>query len=77
MANPVLCEWTDGTLERVARIATASAANVSTATSEPVAHRLENMTTARLDRVRLTLEDAGTLTVVAKSLRPASAALHS
>ena len=74
MANPRLCEWTDDTLERVARIATASAANVSTATSEPVAHRLENMTTARLDRVRLTLEDARTLTVVAKSLRPASAA---
>jgi hypothetical protein len=41
---------------------------------EPLAHRVENMTTARLDRVQLTLDDNTTLTLVAKTLRPASAA---
>ena len=68
------CGWTNDTLLRVARAATASAATVTASVSEPLAHRVENMTTARLDRVQLTLDDGNTLTVVAKTMRPASAA---
>jgi hypothetical protein len=55
-------------------VAAGSSAAVSVAASEPLAHRVENMTTARLDRVRLTLDDGTTMTLVAKTLRPASAA---
>lgn len=65
---------TDETLTAVARAATRSAASVTAWASEPLGHRVENLTTARLDRVTLTLEDGNALAVVSKSLRPASAA---
>lgn len=64
----------DPVLAAVARAATSSAASVATSTSEPLGHRVENLTTARLDRVALTLDDGTAVTVVAKTLRPASAA---
>ena len=74
VAENAHCEWSDDILVRVARSATESAATVKGWASEPLAHRVENMTTARLDRVRLTLDGGNTLTAVAKTLRPASAA---
>jgi hypothetical protein len=64
---------TEEILAAVAGAATASAATVVASESEPLGHRVENLTTARLDRVRLTLDDGAALTVVAKTLRPASA----
>ncbi|MEM7272461.1 MAG: phosphotransferase [Actinomycetota bacterium] len=64
----------DETLTAVACAATGSAATVTAWTSEPLGHRVENLTTARLDRVTLILDDGTTLTVVSKCLRPASAA---
>ena len=64
----------DEILAAVARAATDSAATVAASASESLGHRVENLTTARLDRVRLTLDDGTALTVVAKTLRPASAA---
>jgi hypothetical protein len=67
------CEWTDDIPERVARSATATKATLTASVSEPLAHRVENMTTARLDHVQLTLDDGTTVSVVAKTLRPASA----
>jgi hypothetical protein len=67
-------QWSDATLARVARAATGSDLSVAVSACEPLAHRVENMTTARLDRVQLTLGDGTTLIVVAKTLRPASAA---
>lgn len=65
---------TEEILSSVARAATTAAARVATSITEPLEHRVENMTTARLDRVRLTLDDGTTVSVVAKTLRPASAA---
>lgn len=65
---------TEEILATVARAATASTAAVTASRSEPLAHRVENLTTARLDRVHLTLDDGTSLTVVAKALQPASAA---
>lgn len=65
---------TEEVLAAVARAATASVAPVATSASEPLRHRVENLTTSRLDRVQLTLDDGTSLTVVAKTLRPASAA---
>jgi hypothetical protein len=65
---------TDEIVAAVARAATDSAAAVAAWASESLGHRVENLTTARLDRVRLTLENGTALTVVAKTLRPASAA---
>jgi hypothetical protein len=64
----------DDTLAKVARAATRSAAPVAAVASAPLGHRVENLTTARLDRVQLTLDDGTALTVIAKTLRPASAA---
>lgn len=64
----------DALLAAVVRAATGSHASVVAATCEPLGHRVENMTTERLERVRLTLDDGTTVSVVAKSLRPASAA---
>jgi hypothetical protein len=61
-------------LATVAHAATASTASVAASACEPLGHRVENLTTARLDRVRLTLDDGTALTVVAKALQPASAA---
>lgn len=62
-------------LEAVARAAsTTTAATVVASASEPLAHRVENLTTARLDRVQLTLDDDNTCSVVAKTLHPASEA---
>ena len=63
---------TDEVLAAVARAAGSSATVVESALV-PLDHRVENLTTARLDRVRLTLDDHASITVVAKSLRPASA----
>ena len=51
---------TDETLAAVACAATGSAASVTAWASEPLDHRVENLTTARLDRVTLSLDD-GTL----------------
>ena len=65
---------TDETLAAVACAATGSAASVTAWASEPLDHRVENLTTARLDRVTLSLNDGNALTVVSKCLRPASAA---
>jgi hypothetical protein len=39
----------------------------------PLAHRVENLTTASLDRVRGVMDDGSTWSVVAKTLQPASA----
>lgn len=64
----------DETLTAVACAATGSAVTVTTWDSEPLGHRVENLTTARLDRVKLTLDHGTTLMVVSKCLRPASAA---
>lgn len=64
----------DELLAVVARAATESASvNVAAAVNESLGHRVENMTTARLDRVRLTLDTGAAVTVVAKTVRPASA----
>ncbi len=65
---------TDEVLTALARAATGSAASVTAWAAEPLGHRVENLTTERLDRVELSLGDGSALTVVAKSLRPASAA---
>ena len=65
---------TDETLTAVACTATGSAAAVTAWASEPLGHRVENLTTARLDRIKLTLDDGNAVTVVTKTLRPASAA---
>ena len=66
--------WTDEVLTAVACAATASTASVTRAASRPLGHRLENLTTAALDRVQIGLGDGSTVSVVAKTLRPASAA---
>lgn len=66
--------WTDEVLTAVACAATASTASVTSAASRPLGHRLENLTTAALDRVQIGLGDGSTVSVVAKTLRPASAA---
>ncbi|HEX7135147.1 MAG TPA: hypothetical protein VF228_21415 [Iamia sp.] len=46
---------------------------VATWTAEPLDHHVDNMTTERLDRVTGTLDDGTTWSLVAKTLRPASA----
>lgn len=74
MAQPIHTRSIEEVLATVARAATASAATVTTWTSEPLGHRVENLTTAGLDRVQLTLDDGTTFSVVAKTVRPASAA---
>ncbi|MGF1598823.1 MAG: phosphotransferase [Acidimicrobiales bacterium] len=74
MTHSTCDPWTDEILATVARAATASPATVVTSSSEPLGHRVENLTTARLDRLQLTLDDGTAVTVVAKTLRPASAA---
>lgn len=65
---------TDPILAAVACAATKSTGKVVAWTSESLGHRVENMTTARLDRVQLTLDDGTAITTVAKTLRPVSAA---
>jgi hypothetical protein len=74
MASTTCDQWTADTLARVVRVATGSAVTISGSACEPLAHRVENMTTARLDRVQLTLGNGTTMSLVAKTLRPASAA---
>lgn len=74
MINEHAGELTDEALAAVACSATGSVGNVTGWASEPLGHRVENLTTSRLDRVKLTLDDGSALTVVAKTLRPASAA---
>jgi len=74
MTDATRVRLSDDVVAAVARAATASAAAVVASDSQPLGHRVENMTTHRLDRVRLTLDDGTALTVVAKTLRPASAA---
>ncbi len=74
MVSVACDQWTDDTLAKVVRVAAGSAATITMSACEPLAHRVENMTTARLDRVQLTLDDGTTLSLVAKTLRPASAA---
>lgn len=74
MTDATRVRLTDDVVAAVARAATASAATVIASDSQPLGHRVENLTTFRLDRVRLTLDDGTALTVVAKTLRPASAA---
>jgi len=62
-------------VQTAARAATARPdARVERWAAEPAAHRPENMTTARLDVVRATLDDGSTCTMFVKTLRPASAA---
>ncbi|MEZ5177244.1 MAG: hypothetical protein R2746_02905 [Acidimicrobiales bacterium] len=65
--------WTDETLAVVARRAAGRDVAVVASSSAPLGHRVENLTTARLDRVHLVLADGTDLTVVAKTLHPASA----
>ena len=65
---------TDEIIAAVARAAAGSAATVTTWSAEPVGHRVENLTTARLDRVMLALDDGSALTAVSKTLQPASQA---
>jgi hypothetical protein len=74
MVQPISDRSTEEVLSAVARAATASTATVAAWTSESLGHRVENLTTAGLDRVRLTLDDGTAFSVVAKTLRPASAA---
>jgi hypothetical protein len=57
----------------VAQAAAGSTAPVGMCRAEPLSHRVENMTTCRLDRVHGTLPDGGGFSVVAKTLHPASA----
>ena len=64
----------DECIAEVARRAIGPTATVTSWSSEPLGHRVENLTTARLDRVSLALDAGQRLTVVAKCLRPASAA---
>lgn len=74
MINEHEGQLTDEALAAVACAATGSVGTVTGWASEPLGHRVENLTTSRLDRVKLTLGDGSALTVVAKTLRPASAA---
>lgn len=62
-----------GVPPRVAQEAASSTASVATCEASPLSHRVENMTTCRLDRVRGTLADGAEFSVVAKTLHPASA----
>jgi hypothetical protein len=57
----------------VAQAAAGSTASVATCLAEPLSHRVENMTTCRLDRVHGALADGAEFSVVAKTLHPASA----
>ncbi|MGD9753710.1 MAG: hypothetical protein AB7W59_22160 [Acidimicrobiia bacterium] len=74
MTHATVQPWTAETLAAVARSATGAPVRVTAAASQPLGHRIENLTTAGLDRVRLTLEGGAAVDVVAKTLRPASAA---
>jgi hypothetical protein len=74
MSHAACGRRTEGLLAEVARAAATSDATVVASASESLGHRVENLTTARLDRVQLTLDDGTDLNVVAKTLRPASAA---
>jgi hypothetical protein len=58
---------------RVAQASARSTAAVATCQVSPLSHRVENMTTCRLDRVHGTLTDGAEFSVVAKTLHPASA----
>lgn len=73
MPNTTCDPATEAVLAAVARAATSSAATVAASSSEPLGHHVESLTTARLDRVRLTLHDGTALSIVAKTLQPASA----
>jgi hypothetical protein len=74
MTHVTTRQWSHQLLAAVARAATGSPAEVAAWTSEPLGHRVQNLTTLRLDRVHLGLDDGTHLSVVAKTLRPASAA---
>lgn len=73
MPPPPPLRCTDDLLAAVVCAATGATAPVADVVFDPLDHRVENLTTARLDRARVRLADGSTVTAVAKTLRPASA----
>ena len=63
----------DALLRIAARAAGVDHDAVTSWSTEPLTHRVENLTTKSLDRVRGVMDDGSTWSVVAKTLQPASA----